>query len=252
MFKPKIQSIPLDKYFEIKRAEYITLQLIPTKSNKNNSTDAIASLINKLFIKVDKLVKTENKKLIVNTYVKASYYIHITKDEVQFYFIIPKIHLMKFRTKFSETWKNIEIKEVDSIPIDVNTCTKYQLNYTNNDVLSLNVDKRNNDLLNANMSVLDILEDGDTVGIFYNFIPTGIRENTFFRKTYKENVKKFEDGHSLKKNKNVIDIGIMAIKFLLGYIDDFIGSIQKDKNNNSELFIMMPKQASTSTMRKAT
>ena len=252
MFKPKIQAISLEKYFEIKRAEYITLQLIHTKSNKNNSTDAIASLINKLFIKVDKLVKTENKKLIVNTYVKASYYIHITKDEVQFYFIIPKIHLMKFKTKFSEVWKNIEIKEVNNIPIDINTCTKYQLNYTNNDVLSLNVDKRNNDLLNANMSVLDILEDGDTVGIFYNFIPTGIRENTFFRKTYKENVKKFEDGHSLKKNKNIIDVGIMAIKFLLGYIDDFISSIQKDKNNNSELFIMMPKQASTSTKRKAT
>lgn len=251
MFKPKVQSIPLDKYFEVKRAEYITLQLIPTKSIKNNSTDSIVSLINKLFIRVDKLVKTENKKLIVNTYVKASYYIHITKDEVQFYFIIHKIHLMKFRTKFSETWKNIEIKEVDSIPIDVNTCTKYQLNYTQDDVLSLNVDKRSNDLLNANMSVLDILEDGDTVGIFYNFIPTGQRENLFFRKIYKDNIKKFEEGYNLKKNKNILDLGIMAIKFLFGYIDNFLGSLQKEKSN-SELFILMPKQISTSTKRKAT
>ena len=43
----------------------------------------------------------------------------------------------------------------------------------------------------------------------------------------------------------------MPIKFLLGYMDDFIGSIQKDKKNNS-LFIMMPKDASNSTKRKAT
>ena len=111
MFKKKIQSIPLDKYFQIVNQEYVTVQIIPNKSNRNNNTDAIASMINKLYIRADKLVKLENKKLILNSYSKVSYYIHITKNEVQFYFILPKIHLIKFKTKFSELWKNIEIKE---------------------------------------------------------------------------------------------------------------------------------------------
>ncbi len=178
----KYKSIKLSEYFEIRKEEYITYQLIPTKSNKNNGTDNIASLINKMFIKADSLVKKEDKKLVIHTYLKASYYIHITKEEVQFFFIIPKIHSMKFRTKFKETWKYIEIKEVDKIPIDINTCSKYQLSYTQDDVLSLNVDKRNNDLLNANMAIVDILENDDVVGILYNFIPTGERENNYFKK----------------------------------------------------------------------
>lgn len=251
MVKKKVQSIKLSKLIEIKKEEYVTLQLIPTKSNKNNSTDNIASLINRMFIKADKLIKKENKKLIIQTYMKASYYIHITKEEVQFFFIIPKIHVMKFRTKFSETWKNIEIKEVDRIPVDVNTCNKYQLTYTHNDILSLNIDKRNNDLLNANMAIIDILENEDIVGIFYNFIPTGERENNYFKKVYKDNITKYEEGYSLKKTKTAIDIGSSVLKFLISYVDDFIGDIQKEKYKKKCLFINARKDVSTSTKRKS-
>ena len=53
----KIKSIKLSDYIQLKKEEYVTLQLIPTKSNKNNSTDNIAALINKMFIKADKLIK---------------------------------------------------------------------------------------------------------------------------------------------------------------------------------------------------
>ena len=247
----KYKSIKLSEYFEIRKEEYITYQLIPTKSNKNNGTDNIASLINKMFIKANSLVKKEGKKLVIHTYLKASYYIHITKEEVQFFFIIPKIHSMKFRTKFKETWKYIEIKEIDKIPIDVNTCSKYKLSYTQNDVLSLNVDKRNNDLLNANMAIVDILENDDAVGILYNFIPTGERENNYFKKIYKENISKYKDGYTLKKSKSILDLGSIALKFLIEYIEDFLGSIQKEKRANREIFVCAKKDISNSTKRKA-
>ncbi len=158
---------------------------------------------------------------------------------------------MKFRTKFKETWKYIEVKEVDKIPIDINTCSKYQLNYTQDDVLSLNVDKRNNDLLNANMAIVDILENGDVVGILYNFIPTGERENNYFKKTYKENISKYKDGYTLKKSKTILDFGSIALKFLIEYIEDFLGSIQKEKRANREIFVCAKKDISNSTKRKA-
>lgn len=248
----KIKSIKLTDYIELRKQEYITLQLIPTKSNKNNSTDNIAALINTMFINADKLVKHENKKLIIDTYLKASYYIHITKEEVQFYFILPKIHLTKFRTKFKESWKHIEMKEVNDIPIDVNKCTKYQLQYTYNDILSLDIDKRNNDLLNANMTIIDILETNETVGILYNFIPTGERENLFFKKTYKDNITKYKDGHNLKKTKNIVDIGVEALKFIIGYTEEFLSSFQPNKNQNREIFITTKREVSNSTKRKNT
>ncbi len=149
------------------------------------------------------------------------------------------------------TWKYIEIKEVDKIPIDINTCSKYQLNYTQNDVLSLNVDKRNNDLLNANMAIVDILENDDVVGILYNFIPTGERENNYLKKTYKENISKYKDGYTLKKSKTILDFGSIALKFLIEYIEDFLGSIQKEKRANREIFVCAKKDISNSTKRKA-
>ncbi|CEQ26746.1 hypothetical protein [Paraclostridium sordellii] len=251
MFNKKVKSIPIDKYFQIIKNEYVTVQIIPTKSNKNNSTDAIASLINKMFLKLNNLIRLENKKLIIQTQMKASYYIHITKEEVQFYFILPKVHLIKFKSKFSEIWKNIEIKEVDCIPININECTKYQLRYKMNDALSLNVDKRNNDLLAANLSVLEILDTGESIGIFYNFVPTAEKESNYFKTTYKTAIEQYKNGDNLKKSKNIIDLGVVTVKFLINFIDDLISSILNDSKKSDNVFISAEKDLSNSTKRKA-
>ena len=247
----KVQSVPLSKLLEVKKAEYITVQLIPTKSNKNNATSSIATLINSMHVKVNKLITIENKKLIIKNTLKASYYIHITKRDVGFYFIIPKVHFIKFKSKFTEVWKNIEIREVDSIPIDPNECTKYQLRYSMNDSLSLSVDKRNNELLSSNMSVLEVLEQNECVGIFYNFIPTSEQESSYFKITYKEAIERYKNGENLKKSKNVIDLGIITLKFLITFLDDLVNSILSTSKINHQLFISTNKIESPSTIRKA-
>lgn len=247
----KVQSVPLSKLLEVKKAEYITVQLIPTKSNKNNSTSSIATLINSMYVKVNKLITIENKKLIIKNTLKASYYIHITKKDVGFYFIIPKVHFIKFKSKFTEVWKNIEIREVDSIPIDPNACTKYQLRYSMNDSLSLSVDKRSNELLTSNMSVLEVIEQNECVGIFYNFIPTSEQESNYFKITYKEAIERYKAGENLKKSKNVIDLGIITLKFLITFLDDLVNSILSTSKINHQLFISTNKIESPSTIRKA-
>lgn len=253
MFKfNKTITIPFDNLLEIRRNEYVTLQLIPTKSNKNNTTDGIASLINKMYIKTNKLIKIKNKKLEISIPMKASYYIHITNEIVEFYFIVPKCHLSKFKAKFAEIWKNIEVKEVDQLPVNVNDCTKYQLQYKMHDALSLNVDKRSNNLLNANMSVLEILEKEDSVGIFYNFIPTSERESNYFlAKDYKEVIERYKNGENLKKSKNIIDLGVITLKFLFSFLDDLINAILSSDKNVSNVLLPLNKEISPSTKRKA-
>lgn len=247
----RTKNVPMSKLLEVKKAEYITVQLIPTKSNKNNSTSSIATLINSMYVKVNKLITIENKKLIIKNTLKASYYIHITKKDVGFYFIIPKVHFIKFKSKFTEVWKNIEIREVDSIPIDPNECTKYQLRYSMNDSLSLSVDKRNNELLSSNMSVLEVLEQNECVGIFYNFIPTSEQESNYFKITYKEAIERYKNGENLKKSKNVIDLSIITLKFLITFLDDLVNSILSTSKINHQLFISTNKIESPSTIRKA-
>lgn len=249
MFKAK--SIKLNEYIQIVKNEYVTVQIIPAKSNRNNNTDAIAQIINKMYLKANQLIIRENKKLIISTQAKVSYYIHIKKDKVEFYFIIPKIHITKFKTKFIEVWKNVEVKEVDRIPIDINKGTKYQLNYKYNDSLSLDVDKRSNDLLNANLSTLEILEAGESIGIFYNFIPTSDREINFFQINHNEIINKYKNGNNLKKSKNIGDILILSIRFLIGFIDDFISSMQKNLDSNRKV-VGIKRDPTPATIKKAT
>lgn len=246
--KPK--SIHLSRYFEIAKNEYATVQIIPTKSSRNNNTDSIAAIINKMYLKLNQMIKRENKKLIISTQMKVSYYIHITKKEVQFYFIIPKIHLTKFKTKFIEIWKNIEVKEVKEIPVNINEGTKYQLNYKYNDILSLDIDKRSNDLLNANLSTLEILENNESIGIFYNFIPTSDREINYFHIKHNETLDKYKKGDSLKKSKNIFDIFVLALKFLINSIDDFLSSIQGNLKNNPKV-VGIRKDPTNATLKKA-
>ena len=246
----KARSMKLNDYVKVIKNEYVTVQIIPAKSKRNNNTDAIAQIINKMYLKANQLIIRENKKLIISTQAKVSYYIHITKDKVEFYFIIPKIHITKFKTKFIEVWKNVEVKEVDRIPVDINKGTKYQLNYKYNDSLSLDVDKRSNDLLNANLSTLEILESGESIGIFYNFIPTSEREINYFQVNHNEIINKYKNGNNLKKSKNIGDILILSIRFLIGFIDDFISSMQKNLDSNRKV-VGIKRDPTPATIKKA-
>lgn len=249
MFKKQI-SVKLSKCIEINKAEYTHIQVIPSKSCKNTNTDKILVLANTMYKKLDKLIRIENKKLIIESKLKISYYIHITKQSTEFYFIVPSCFYSQVKTKLSETWKNVEINKVDSLPININECTKYQLQYKLNDVLSLNVDKRSNSLLNANMSILEILQIDEAVGIFYNFIPMSQKEQNYFKISSREALCNFKKGINLKKSKNIIDLGVITLKFLVDFINGLLNAFLNTSSNNVNMIVPFDKQTSTSTTRK--
>lgn len=247
----KTKSMKLADYFEFRKAQYEILQLIPTKSNKNNQTDKIADLVNKMYRKTDKLIYKENKKLIIEQQYKFSFYIHIEKYSVKFYAIIPKIYLNQFKVKFRDTWKNIQIETVDELPIDVNQSTKYQLHYKYDDALSLKTDLRSNELLNSNLSITSIMEEGEITGLFYNFIPTSDKSNIYFKtNTYPNSIKKYKNGDNLKKTKNIKDFSIIILKNLIDFINDLLNCILNTNKNNSLMINHLQHEISPSTKRK--
>ncbi|WP_330683740.1 hypothetical protein, partial [Romboutsia ilealis] len=235
MIKRKAESIKLSKYIEVQKAEYTHIQVIPSKSCKNTNTDKILVLANTMYKKLDKLVRIENKKLIITSKLKLSYYIHITKSSTEFYFIVPTVFYNQVKTKLSETWKNVEIKKVNALPVDINSCIKYQLSYKLNDVLSLNVDKRSNSLLNANLSVLEILQDQESVGIFYNFIPMSQKEQNYFKISSQEALNNFKQGMNLKKTKNIVDLGVISLKFLIDFINGLLNAFLNTSKNTHNI-----------------
>ena len=251
MIKKKTESIKLSKYIEIQKAEYTHIQVIPSKSCRNTNTDKILVLANTMYKKLDRLIRIENKKLIITSKLKLSYYIHITKRCTEFYFIVPTVFYSQVKTKLSETWKNVEIKKVNALPININDCTKYQLSYKLNDVLSLNVDKRSNSLLNANLSVLEILQDDEAVGIFYNFIPMSQKEQNYFKISSQEALNNFRKGINLKKSKNIVDLGVISLKFLVEFINGLLNAFLSTPKNSHNIINPVEKPTSSSTQRKA-
>ncbi len=251
MIKKKVESMKLSDYIEVQKAEYTHIQVIPSKSCKNTNTDKILVLANTMYKKLDKLVRIENKKLVIESKLKLSYYIHITKSSTEFYFIVPAVFYNQVKTKLSETWKNVEIKKVDALPVDINNCTKYQLSYKLNDVLSLNVDKRSNSLLNANLSVLEILQDQESIGIFYNFIPMSQKEQNYFKISSQEALNNFKKGMNLKKSKNIVDLGVISLKFLIDFINGLLNAFLSTSKTSTNVINPIEKSTSSSTQRKA-
>ena len=251
MIKKKTESIKLSKYIEIQKAEYTHIQVIPSKSCRNTNTDKILVLANTMYKKLDRLIRIENKKLIITSKLKLSYYIHITKRCTEFYFIVPTVFYSQVKTKLSETWKNVEINKVNALPIDINSCTKYQLQYKLNDILSLNIDKKSNSLLNANLSVLEILQDDEAVGIFYNFIPMSQKEQNYFKISSQEALNNFRKGINLKKSKNIVDLGVISLKFLVDFINGLLNAFLSAPKNSHNIINPVEKTTSSSTQRKA-
>ena len=247
----KVKSMKFSDYVEVQKAQYTHIQVIPSKSCKNTNTDKILVLANTMYRKLDKLVRIENNKLVISSKLKLSYYIHITKQSTEFYFIVPTVFYNQVKTKLSETWKNVEIKKVDALPIDINNCTKYQLSYKLNDALSLNVDKRSNSLLNANLSVLEILQEEESIGIFYNFIPMSQKEQNYFKISSQQALDNFKKGMNLKKSKNIVDLGVISLKFLVDFINGLLNAFLNTSQNSHNIINPIEKQTSPSTQRKA-
>ena len=247
----RIKSMKLSDYFEIRNPEYEILKLTPTKSNRNNQTDKIAELVNKMYRKTDKLIYKENKKLIVEPQYKFMFYVHIEKYSVKFFTIIPKIYSNQFKVKFREIWKNIQIDTVDKLPININECSKFQLSYKYDDALSLKVDLRDNSLLNANLSIVDIMEEGEIISILYNFIPTSSKESNYFRSnTYPKAIQRFKNGDNLKKSKNIKDLSIIALKNLITGINDLLNCLLNASQDSQLIINPLQCETSPSTKRK--
>ena len=261
MLNKKVKSMKITECIQIVKNEYITVQIIPAKSSRNNKTDTVATIINKMYLKLNQLIRIEDKKLIIQQQMKASYYIHIEQEEVKFYFIIPKVHFLKFKSKLNELWKNIDMKEVEGLPIDVNSCSKYIIRYKLKDILSVDVDKRNNDLLGANLSMLDIIKEDEYVGILYNFIPTSEQESNYFKSNSRNDLMQYRKGNNMKRNKNVIDLGLVTLRYLVEFIDGILDCIVGDKNKSKNKYedrhdryegsiLSLNKDTSSSTKRK--
>jgi hypothetical protein len=242
-----MKSIRLSEFVQVSKPEYVFLKLTPNNSIRNQSTHKIAKSIASIHRNIFQTIKKEDAKILkffkkemllgtkytAEMPAKVSYYIYIEKNKVEFYFIIPKNYMTLIKEKISDSWTNITVKEVDQLPSFSDNATKYQLTYSKEDALSLATDRRNDDLLRSKLNVVDAMEEGDKVGVFYNFIP--ITQFTW-NSQYSHTITKVK--RSIPTDKNKLGTAYLLkglVGIIAGIFDDIAEFLSGSKPKAKEL-----------------
>jgi hypothetical protein len=269
-----MKRIKISDYFNVVKPSYVYLRLTPNNSIRNQSTHKIAKSIASIYRNLAQTIRKEDAKVFkalgreflfgtkysVDMSAKVAYYVYIEKKKVEFYFVIPRSYLTLIKEKISDSWSNITVKVVADMPSFSELATKYSLVYTKENALSLATDRRNDDLLRSKLNVVDVMEEGDKVGVFYNFMPTS---QFSWRSSYEATIRKVK--RSLPTDRNKVGAAY-ALKTIVGVISalfDDVGDVLsggkgKGKEDGYNAFQGLAdafnggKQISDSTRKKAT
>lgn len=247
----------ISEYFQIIKPDYVYLKLTPTNSIRNYNSDKIAKAVHTLFKRVNQRIRKFEGQIFFEAPTKISYFIYIERTKVEFYFIIPKLYLSLFKEKINDTWKAITITKVENIPQFSNDALKYYLTYSKEDALSLSVDKRTNTLLSSNLNVIDVMEEGDKIGIFYNFIPTSQK---VWRAEYKNTMKRVNDNHPIDRQKMSLTYGgkmlllllLKSLEMISDTITEALGGKVQSNHQNIGIFEMAITQMNKKEVSVAT
>ncbi|MCC5425823.1 type IV secretory system conjugative DNA transfer family protein [Clostridium botulinum] len=256
----KVRSIKMTDYFKIIKPTYTYLKITPDTSIRNYNSATIAKTIQTLHRTVTNRIHKEAKAWTYECPAKVSFYIYIEKNNVEFYFIVPSRYEQLMKEKISAVWGRATIETVEDVPQFDRNCLKHQLVYAKEDALSLNLDKKCNEPLNSIFNVLDIMHEGDKVGIFYNFIPTGQRS---WRKEHDRTIQRIRENYPVDKEKfNFSYILKVTTNFILDMINEladaiteFLGGKIKPKTTLTEVAVTSlmlddKKKLTTSTVNK--
>lgn len=211
--------------------DYMYLKLLPTPSLKNETTDKIALRVNLLYKSFNDRKKNKDKGKFLAEQQKLGIYTRITKDNISFYAIVPKFFYTEFRTACENAWKGINIEEVDEIPNSFdNGYTETNLSTKKSNALSLRVNKTDNFLLSSVLSVVDILQEDEEVGIYYNFIPTSSVSRKDCRSTFKEDIDRYRKNFSVDKEKTAFGYLKNTVTFCVDFVSDLVADLGKEFN----------------------
>ena len=236
---------------KIIKVEYCFVKLIPNNSIRNTNTHLLAKTISNLHSSIFKNFKTTKHKTFklfkkelkipikfeYDLNGKVSFFIYMEKEKIEFYFIFPKKAKQVFHEKISSVWNLVTIEYIEEkdLPQFSQQATKYSMEYVKEDGLSVKTNRSSNDLLNATLNVVESIEEGDKVAVFYNFIPTN--QNSF-KHSYKHTIEKIRKRQPVEKNKTGI---VYLFKACISFIDSIFRDVSEilagknEKNQTDDL-----------------
>lgn len=222
---------------------YCVLQIIADKGLRNYRNLDIARAIAKSYKAIDKRIKLEQKKLLIETAFKISYVIDIKKTGVNFYFIVPEPFKINLINQLSSVWPKAEIKTIEGLELSVNY-DLYEFYYKNEDALSVKVDRKTNQPLNDILTVINTMEREDRLTIVYNFMPAS---NLGWKSYYNDVMEKYKNNENLEKQDYSAKVIIKSISLtianvlqtIINVLNDFLGNTTTEKQEKSNIYKML-------------
>lgn len=222
------------RFIEFIKPQYKYYRITPDTSIRNYNSSNIAKAICHIFKPIFQRIKIDNKCLKIEIPSKVTYLIDIRKDSISFIFIFPTYYELMLKEKLQEVWSKATIEEIKCINYFSDKALKYQLVYKNEDPLSLAVNKTSNDPLNSILNVVDIMKEGDRLGIIYNFIPRG---QFNWQADYRSTMESIKDHKPIERQKTSLaymfkmslSILTLTLESFLEVVNDFIGGSKKKK-----------------------
>lgn len=227
-----MKAMTMSRYFEIKNPIYEALKIIPHSGVRNYNSSNIAKMVADMYRSITKSIKRVERKLIIETSVKCSYIIDITKYDVSFYFIVPRQYKSIAKEKIASVWPTATILEADMPTLQGDNITTYQLAYRNLDAFSLAVDKKSNSTLNSVLNVLDIMEQDDRVSICYNFVPTS---QYSWRADCKNAHAKYIDNNPIQKEFGAVHVLSGVLNGIITVVESILDGLGSDLSKGSPL-----------------
>ncbi|SFJ32943.1 hypothetical protein SAMN02910355_2229 [Terrisporobacter glycolicus] len=216
----KVKSIKFSDYVKINstKEQLSYYQIIPHQNTRNYKSIEIANVINRCFKDIKHRINKLDKdfKFEYTQQSKVAYYIYFTSNQVEFYLIVPTVYSNIFMEKLCLTWNRVEVKTVKDIPRFSDNCNKVSMEYTKDDSLSVDlIDKKSCELLEAQLNVINMLHEGDKLGVFYNFNYVKPYKQLGFKTSYNKAMDKVKEGKTLDKTKTSKSIGKFLVSFLV-------------------------------------
>ena len=215
-----MKSMRLSNYFMLVKPEYMYIKITPHKSIRNYNSTNIVKAIAHTYKTLNRRIYREQKMIFFETNFKISYVIDIKNNDVNFYFIVPKPFINILLEKIKEIWSKATIEILESIePLSKQNST-YQLVYSKEDALSLQVDKKSNEPLNSILNVIEIMKNDDRVTIIYNFLP---RNQFGWMKQYGDTIEKIKNKKPVDREKvNITYISKAVLTYLVSLMDSIL------------------------------
>lgn len=254
-----MKAMKLSEYFALINPKYVALQLIPSTANRNYDTELIITTIANMVqlpfgMRFKKEALQKGFRITYKLPEKVLFIIDISKDDCQFFLVVPERYKTVFIAKCSEVWKRVTVKELAEIPAFIDG-VQYGLQYAKADALSLRINKKSNEPLNNIMVVKSILEADDKVQIHSNF---ALMSQQRWKGVYSTAMGQIKMGLPIDKQKfngaYIAQITIAAafaiIDFVFGLIDSVMGG--KGTKKQSQYVHDRMSQLSPFTVKKET